>query len=218
MGLVRRVAYGYGRWNRRRKARFAIGFAERLGARSALLVGVSGARNPVNNLIEHELVSCLGEVVVSGITEDAEGWNPFVVADGRSLPFRDNAFDLVYANAVIEHVGGSADQKKFVDELARVGRSWIITTPNRWFPIEAHHHTLFSHWLPGWAPRGTVTRLLGVHGFGRLLPYGRVRGIPLVSPTLTAYGVDSRPGAATSHRGTAGSDRIYVDLPPSCDA
>ncbi len=57
----------------------------------------------------------------------------------RPLPFADGAFDIATANAVLEHVGSTADQLRFVAELARVARRVYITVPNRYFPIE--HHT-----------------------------------------------------------------------------
>jgi hypothetical protein len=110
------------------------------------------------------------------------------ITDARRLSSADSSFDLVFANAVIEHVGGLEQQARFVDEVVRVGQAWIITTPNRWFPIEAHYHTLLTHWSSSWAPRGSVTRLLGIRDLRSLLPAGVVRGIPLLSPTLTAVG------------------------------
>lgn len=218
MESVGRLAYRYGRWNRGRKAAFAIRLARNSGTRSVLLVGVSGAQGPVENLIEHRLIEEFDDVVASGITENVEGWSLFVLADGRQLPFGDESFDFVYANAVVEHVGDEADQQRFIDEIARVGCSWIVTTPNRWFPIEAHFHSFFTHWLPRWAPRGTVTRLLGRRDLRRLLPSGSVVGWPIVSPTLTAH--HSSPLAQPNTRdertrpGTAGSpgptsDRRY---------
>jgi hypothetical protein len=186
MSLVRSVAFRYGRWSRRRKARFAIALGDRVGAGSILLVGVSGAQNPVNNLVELALERRFPHVVASGI-ELAHGWEAFVVADGRQLPFGDGSFDLVYANAVIEHVGDASEQQRFVREVSRVGRSWVITTPNRWFPIEAHYHSFFSHWRRSWT-RGDVTRLLGRRDLRTMLPPGgRVTGVPVLSPTLTAY-------------------------------
>lgn len=72
----------------------------------------------------------------------------FVRADGKALPFADDEFDVVHSNAVIEHVGGSLDQRQFAAELIRVARSGFVTTPNRWFPIEPHSRFPLLHWLP----------------------------------------------------------------------
>jgi hypothetical protein len=73
----------------------------------------------------------------------------FVRADGFSLPFRDQAFDVVHSSAVIEHVGSFARQCAFVRECCRVARRAVfITTPNRWFPVEFHTVLPVVHWLP----------------------------------------------------------------------
>jgi hypothetical protein len=85
----------------------------------------------------------------------------WVAGDGCALPFRDAAFDVVFSNSVIEHVGGAARQESFAREAARVGRSYWIQTPNRWFPVEQHLLTPLVHWLPRrwreWiVPRATV--------------------------------------------------------------
>src|SRR6516165_9464029 len=88
----------------------------------------------------------------------AESW---VAGDGRALPFRDGAFDVVFSNSVIEHVGDEASQRRFAAEVARVGRAYWVQTPNRWFPVEQHLLTPLVHWLPNrWqrriVPRATV--------------------------------------------------------------
>jgi SAM-dependent methyltransferase len=72
----------------------------------------------------------------------------YVQGDGCALPFEDRAFDVVYSNAVIEHVGDRERQELFVREALRVGRRVFITTPNRWFPIEVHTRLPLVHWLP----------------------------------------------------------------------
>lgn len=73
----------------------------------------------------------------------------FVRANGLSLPFRDQSFDVVHASAVIEHVGTFAQQCAFLRECCRVAqRAVFITTPNRWFPMEFHTLLPLVHWLP----------------------------------------------------------------------
>ena len=71
-----------------------------------------------------------------------------VVADARDLPFDDDSFDIAFSNAVVEHVGSRADQRRFVHELCRVAPRVFVTTPNRWFPVETHTLVPFVHWLP----------------------------------------------------------------------
>ena len=77
--------------------------------------------------------------------EAAAEW---VAGDGRRLPFRDGSFDVVFSNSVIEHVGSAEDQRRFAEEVARVGRRYWVQTPNRWFPVEQHLFTPILHWLP----------------------------------------------------------------------
>lgn len=88
----------------------------------------------------------------------------FVLGDGRNMPFEDNSFDLVFSNAVIEHVGSLQQQERFLLESVRVARKHIfLTTPNRWYPIELHTLLPFVHFLPKQVHR-KILRLLG-HDF-----------------------------------------------------
>lgn len=73
---------------------------------------------------------------------------PYVQGDACALPFEDGAFDIVFSNAVVEHVGGRERQRAMVSEAVRVGRRVFVTTPNRWFPIEVHTRLPLVHWLP----------------------------------------------------------------------
>jgi len=87
------------------------------------------------------------------------------VGDARQIPWPDKYFDIVWSNAVIEHVGRFEDQKQMAREIMRVGQSWFVTTPNRWYPYEFHLRLPLVTWLP-W------------HGYaqcGRLVGYDHVR-------------------------------------------
>ena len=72
----------------------------------------------------------------------------YVQGDACDLPFADGEFDVVFSNAVIEHVGDRERQRRFVAEALRVGRRAFITTPNRRFPLEVHTRLPLVHWLP----------------------------------------------------------------------
>jgi SAM-dependent methyltransferase len=72
----------------------------------------------------------------------------WIIADGRCLPFCEDAFDIVYSNSVIEHLGNIKNQYAFAQEIKRVGRRYYVQTPNRWFFVEPHLITPFIHFLP----------------------------------------------------------------------
>jgi SAM-dependent methyltransferase len=80
-----------------------------------------------------------------------------VVGDACELPWPDNYFDIVYSNAVIEHLGSLEKQERMANEVMRVGKRWFVTTPNRWYPFEFHLRLPLVTWLPGnaylWAGR-----------------------------------------------------------------
>jgi methyltransferase family protein len=82
----------------------------------------------------------------------------FVSGDGCQLPFRDQSFEIVFSNSVIEHVGTPDQQRRFAQEIQRVGRRYWVQTPNRRFPVEQHLLTPFVHWLPRNWQRAWVTR------------------------------------------------------------
>jgi hypothetical protein len=69
------------------------------------------------------------------------------IVANRALPFADGSFDVVTANAVLEHVGSPENQRFFVSELMRVGGRVFITVPHRFFPVEHHTAIPFLHWF-----------------------------------------------------------------------
>lgn len=159
---MRRAVLRFSIRSRRRKARLVVDFMARYGVRSVVLSGALGSGTQINeSIVERAVIDAAQLALVCDITLHRPSPWKVVLADGRALPFKDQSLDLALANAVIEHVGSEADQVKFVSEHARVGRHWIITTPNRWFPVEAHTSTLLRHWSSAWRksdPSGTPRR------------------------------------------------------------
>ena len=61
---------------------------------------------------------------------------------------KDNSYDIVFSNSVIEHVGDLQKQKQFARNALRLGQKLWIQTPAKYFPVEPHWFALFIHWFP----------------------------------------------------------------------
>jgi hypothetical protein len=133
-----------------------------------------------------------------------------VTADGRELPFVDDAFDVAFSNAVVEHVGGRSDQRRFVHELCRVAPLVFVSTPNRWFPVETHTLVPLVHWLPAAArdrafaalrrDRWRGIRLLSSGELLALFPAGTEPRVLEARMTISVLATRSGAGPASSGR------------------
>lgn len=66
----------------------------------------------------------------------------------EALPFKNNSFDVVISNHVIEHV---QDQQLHISEIKRVLKKdglLYFATPNKLWPFEVHYRIYFLHYLP----------------------------------------------------------------------
>ena len=189
MQILSKVSHRFSKFNRQRKLRFILNFIDSNRISICLIVGAIPRKNENywENIVESGLLNRLGPgVTFSGLDVDGGLWPIWVQADGRNLPFDDKSFDLVVSNAVIEHVGMEDDQRLFTAEHARVGKKWIITTPNRFFPIESHTQIFFKHMARRWSNE-TVTRLLSKGDLRTILPEeAKIRG-NFFAPTFLAH-------------------------------
>jgi Methyltransferase domain len=191
--IVGKAVLAYSLHNRHRKAEAILAFLKEQDARNVLLVGAEGDEHAGNAKMSHtgiveNRIAANYEIKMGINVQPAITSYPFMIADARDMPFEDDYVDFALANAIIEHVGDEPEQRRMVKEMTRVARTWVITTPNRWFPVESHTHTIFLHWLPSWRKKHEkeFTRLLSSREFRALLPSGaELSGAPW-SPTFTA--------------------------------
>ncbi len=140
------------RFRRRRMQRFAREFGITAETR---VLDIGGTPDCWELLAVRPRLVLLNTPRAGGELAGAADW---VAGDGRRLPFGDRSFDVVFSNSVIEHVGDRESQRRFAREVMRVGRSWWVETPNRWFPVEQHLLTPLVHWLPRRWQRAIVPR------------------------------------------------------------
>lgn len=155
--------------NRMRRRRFAFFLSLLDGVpRPVRILDVGGTREfwetmlPERSADVHVTLLNLRTQPVSGPMFDS------VAGDARDLSrYAAKAFDVVFSNSVIEHLGpGHSGQSRMASEVRRVGTRYFVQTPNRWFPIEPHFLTpgfqflplslrvwMVSHFSVGWYPR-----------------------------------------------------------------
>jgi len=136
-----------------------------------------------------------------------------VTLDGCRLPFADQSVDIVFSNAVIEHLMPDA-QREMAEEIMRVGRAWFVTTPNFWYPIEMHNKLPFVHFLPTRArlmiqrrlhtwPENDPLTLLSERNLAALFPGSTILKVRVTfyPETLIAFGKSpAHPGKSKSAR------------------
>ncbi|MCD2180362.1 class I SAM-dependent methyltransferase [Rhizobium sp. C1] len=141
-------------FRRRRVARLNSMIADHVAAKGHCRLldmgGTTGFWSVWRDLLdfEHLTITCVNLAEVQ--QTDTPGL-PVIVRAGNAcaMPeFEDNAFDIVFSNSVIEHVGLWPNKIAFAKEARRLAPSYMIQTPNFWFPIDPHSRFAFLHWLP----------------------------------------------------------------------
>ncbi|MBI4233160.1 MAG: class I SAM-dependent methyltransferase [Chloroflexi bacterium] len=80
--------------------------------------------------------------------ENANVFDSFVVGNGCYLPFKTQALDIVFCNAVLEHVTTWEGQQQIAREMLRTGKRLFVCTNNRYFPIEPHYMLPLFQFVP----------------------------------------------------------------------
>lgn len=122
-------------------------------ARTIIDVGVTSERHSIEaNFLEKfhphkDRITAVGIEDASHLESLYPGMTFRKVEPGARLPFADEAFDVAYSHAVIEHIVDDRERRAFVLELLRVAKSVFITTPNKFFPVETHTKVPLLHFV-----------------------------------------------------------------------
>ena len=72
-----------------------------------------------------------------------------ITSDFNEEMINDFKSDLVISSATIEHVGDFDNQVAKIRNMIQLSKKYVvISTPNRFYPIEFHTKLPFIHWLP----------------------------------------------------------------------
>jgi len=106
----------------------------------------------------------------SAIPDDSKHLFEAIQADALKCPFPDFAFDMVFSNSAIEHMGSLENQKIFAQEVKRLSRNYIIQTPSLWFPLEPHCRIPFFQFIPHQV-RAVLLMIFKIHYFPKAKNY-----------------------------------------------
>lgn len=129
-------------------------FAAEFGAAATILdVGATSEASSREANVLEALFPHKDRITAAGV-EDAShlevlypGMKFTKIQPGRPLPFGDDAFEVAYSHAVIEHIVDEGERVRFLSELGRVARAVFVTTPNKYFPIEPHTFVPLLHFV-----------------------------------------------------------------------
>jgi len=86
---------------------------------------------------------------------------PLVRGDARLLPFKENAFDLVFSQGVLEHFVRPAEVLQEQWRVLRKGALIVVEVPNKWTLYTIYKKILMAmkRWLPGWETQYSPSEL-----------------------------------------------------------
>jgi hypothetical protein len=122
---------------------------------------------------------------------DIPEWAEFDLGDACALPAQiaGRRYDLVFANSVIEHVGGHERRERFADSVHQLSDAHWVQTPYRYFPIEPHWMAPGMQFMPV-AARAQLARqwpLSYGRGKSRDTALRTVLGVELLDRTQFRY-------------------------------
>jgi hypothetical protein len=218
----------YSEWTRKRRMR---AYTARMGVREGMSILDLGGLPPIWDGVSPRLNLTI--LNLPGIMEPkASSHHKIRYVEGDAChvwEFKEQSFDSVFSNSVIEHVGSVDKQAAFAAEVRRLGKSYWVQTPSRWFPIEAHcgmpfwwfyparlRRYFMESWrkkLPEWTEMVETTTVVSKASLQRFFPEATIAtetffGIP---KSYIAYFPGDRSAVAAQSRE---SESSRTALPP----
>ncbi len=90
-----------------------------------------------------------------------------ITSDFKKNEIDELKSDLVISNATIEHVGDFNNQIKMCKNIINLSKKFfVISTPNKYYPLDFHTKIPFIHWLPDKIYR-SILKKMGLNFFSK---------------------------------------------------
>ena len=102
----------------------------------------------IKNIKDIDKFKCISDQIVNSDFFH-KSLNKSITEEFSENELYDFSSDLVVSNATIEHVGNTLNQKKMLENVIKLTKKiFVITTPNKFYPIELHTKIPLIHWFP----------------------------------------------------------------------
>ena len=137
----------FSEWSRKKRMRF---FMKQMGLRDGTSILDLGGQPMIWDSVPLALNITILNLPDAAVTNHVSPHNVrYVEGDAcRVEMFKEDSFDIIFSNSVIEHVGPAEKRREFAREVRRLGKSYWVQTPSKWFPIEAHSGMPFWWFYP----------------------------------------------------------------------
>ena len=134
-----------------------------------------GTTNDINHQSSNSIIKNLPEISILKSISDQKINHPLfnlnltksITEDFTNDEILKMSSDLVISSATIEHVGNEKSQVKMIENMINLSKKYfVITTPNRFYPIDFHTQLPLIHWLPKNIHRNLL-KIVGVKYFDR---------------------------------------------------
>lgn len=71
----------------------------------------------------------------------------FKLVKDTTLPFKENSFNVIVSNQVIEHINDAEEHLREIFRCLKKGGICYLATPNKWAIFEAHYKLPFLSWF-----------------------------------------------------------------------
>ena len=134
-----------------------------------------GTTSDINNQSSNSIIKNLPEINILKSISDQKINHPLfnlnltksITEDFTNDEILKMSSDLVISSATIEHVGNEKNQVKMIENMINLSKKYfVITTPNRFYPIDFHTQLPLIHWLPKNIHRNLL-KIVGIKYFDR---------------------------------------------------
>lgn len=114
--------------------------------KDCIILDIGTGNGEIVNYLANEAKQVMSVDISNNRDAQLNNFNYLLCNEG--LPFKNNVFDIIISNHVIEHVTDNKQHLQEIDRVLKHDGIVYLATPNRLWPWEVHYKLPLLHYLP----------------------------------------------------------------------